>query len=80
VRLRLKPEDGMEWNDKDCFDSPRRSSVFPDPSFPQMRDSSPGGNLSVRSMRMNLYLGVEATDGRTLEEGERSCGQVTVQD
>lgn len=49
------------------FDAPRRSRVFPDPNFPQMRDISPGGNFSVRSMRMNLYLGVETTDDATLD-------------
>jgi hypothetical protein len=47
-------------------DIPRSSKVFPDPSFPQISDSSPGGNFSVRSRRTNLYRGVGAVEGAAL--------------
>jgi hypothetical protein len=49
-----------------------------------MSERVPGGNLSVRSTRMNLWRGVDAADGvalaLALEELRSCCGHVTVQD
>jgi hypothetical protein len=57
---------------------PNNMSVFPDPSLPQISESSPSGKFSVISTSMNLCLGVDAADGAALPD--RSCGQVTVHD
>ena len=56
----------------------KRRSVFPDPNFPQISDSSPCGNVIERSIRTNLVLGVVAAEEALLAERARSCGQVTV--
>ena len=37
-------------------------SVFPDPSFPQTSDSSPGGNRTDTSISENFLLGVDDTE------------------
>lgn len=58
--------------------SHKRRRVFPDPNFPQISDSSPGGNVIERSIKINLVLGVVATEEALLAERARSCGQVTV--
>lgn len=55
---------------------PCKSSVFPEPSFPQMRDSWPIGKRTLRPRRMNFLLGVDATDDEALPP--RSCGHVIV--
>lgn len=57
---------------------PNNINVFPDPSLPQISESSPSGKVSVKSMSMNLCLGVDAVDDAALLEC--SCGHVTVQD
>jgi hypothetical protein len=57
---------------------PNNMSVFPDPSLPQISESSPSGKFSVMSTSINLCLGVDAADGAALPE--RSCGHVAVQD
>lgn len=77
------PEGQVSFRLKEDLLLPNRSKVFPDPSFPQMSDISPGGNWRVRSTSWNLCLGVEAVDPG--KEGvalllERSWGQVTVHD
>lgn len=54
-------------------------SVFPDPSFPQIRESSPCGKWRDRSTRRNLCFGVDATEDAWLPVA-RSCGQVAVHD
>jgi hypothetical protein len=62
---------------------PRSNNVLPDPSFPQISESSPRGKFRDRSTRMNLCRGVFAAEGALVElllASERSCGQVTVAD
>lgn len=45
---------------------PRSNRLFPDPSLPQTRESSPRGKLRDKSTSRNLCLGVDAAEGAML--------------
>ena len=50
----------VECNDVNYI--PSNIKVFPEPSFPQIRDNSPGGNLTDTSINENFRLGVDDRD------------------
>jgi hypothetical protein len=59
---------------------PNSRSVLPLPNLPQMSESFPTGKLTLKSIKTNFFLGVDAADGVLLPRRDRSCGHVTVAD